>query len=62
MWTDTAFLVGSDPDEVLRTAAPPADEEERRTAAVYRSVALRLSRADSVGRAQLLSLEASRFG
>ncbi|MFC9619422.1 PQQ-binding-like beta-propeller repeat protein [Streptomyces sp. NPDC056930] len=62
MWTDTAFLVGSDPDEVLRTVAPPADEDERRTAAVYRSVALRLSRADSVGRAQLLSLEAARFG
>ncbi|MFI5771053.1 WD40 repeat domain-containing protein [Streptomyces sp. NPDC051658] len=62
MWTDTAFLVHADPGEVLRTAPPPADEAERRTAAVYRSVSLRLSRADGVGRAQLLSLEAARFG
>ncbi|MFE4330746.1 hypothetical protein ACFRQM_15230 [Streptomyces sp. NPDC056831] len=62
MWTDMVFLVGADPGEVLRTAPPPADEDERRTATVYRSVARRLSGADGVGRAQLLSLEAARFG
>lgn len=62
MWTDMVRLVGADPDEVLRTAPPPADEAERRTETVYRSVARRLIGADIVGRAQLLSLEAARFG
>lgn len=62
MWTDMDFLVGADPGEVLRTAPSPVGEDERRTATVYRSVARRLSRADGVGRAQLLSLEAARFG
>ncbi|MFE7353119.1 hypothetical protein ACFU8Q_07895 [Streptomyces sp. NPDC057543] len=62
MWTDMDFLVGADPGEVLPTAPSPVGEDERRTATVYRSVARRLSRADGVGRAQLLSLEAARFG
>ncbi|MEV8106319.1 hypothetical protein [Streptomyces sp. NPDC088135] len=62
VWTDVVRLVGADPDEVLRTAPPPADEAGRRTETVYRSVARRLIGADTVGRAQLLSLEAARFG